>query len=89
MKTTIELQFNLPLSNICEAHLQGALQKAHQAFMLELLKQGNITPQEAAQLLNIEVWQMVDLMISQNIPLFNVSSLNNFEWVMSEENVLN
>lgn len=89
MKTAIELQFNLPLNTIPEAHLQVALQKAHQAFVLELLKQGNITPQEAAQLLNIELWQMVDLMITQNVPLFNVSRSNNCERMISEENALN
>jgi predicted HTH domain antitoxin len=89
MKTAIELQFNLPLNTISEIHLQEALQKAHQAFVLELLKQGNITPQEAAQLLNIELWQMVDLMINQNIPLFNQSGASHGEGMISAKNVLN
>lgn len=52
-KTELEVRFRLPLDEVLLKHKVDAEHKAREAFVLELLRQGDISAGRAARLLNI------------------------------------
>ena len=48
-----------------------ALQKGKEAMILELLKKGQISQGKAAQLLEIDLWTLHELMAKSDIPTAN------------------
>ena len=72
-KTELEIRFILPLDEVLLEHKMDAEHKAKEAFVLELLRQGDISAGRAARLLNISRWDLSDLMYEAGISLFDDS----------------
>ena len=72
-KTEVEVRFTLPLDEVLLKHKMDAVHKAKEAFVLELLRQGDISAGRAAQLLNISRWDLSDLMYEAGISPFDDS----------------
>ena len=69
-EATITLQFDIPASVVPEAHWQEAEQKAREAFVLSLLRQGDISAGRAAEVLGIDRWTLDQLMSEHGISPF-------------------
>lgn len=69
-KTQVEVQFTLPIDETLLQHKTDAECKAKEAFVLELLRQGDISAGKAAQLLNISRWDLSELMSVAGISPF-------------------
>ena len=72
-KTTLKMQFHLPIENISKKHQTEATKKAKAAFVLELLRQGDISAGKAAELLNVSRWKLSELMADAGISAFDES----------------
>lgn len=72
-KTTLKMQFYLPIENISQKHQTEATKKAKVAFVLELLRQGDISAGKAAELLNVSRWELSELMAEAGISPFDDS----------------
>ena len=70
-KTELEVRFTLPLDEVLLKHKVDAEHKAKEAFVLELLRQGDISAGRAARLLNISRWDLSDLMYEVGISPFD------------------
>ena len=73
VKTELEIRFTLPLDEVLLKHKMDAEHKAKEAFVLELLRQGDISAGRAARLLNISRWDLSDLMYEAGISPFDDS----------------
>lgn len=71
-KTDVEVQFTftLPIDEGFLQHKTDAERKAKEAFVLELLRHGDISAGRAAKLLNISRWDLSDLMSVAGISPF-------------------
>lgn len=69
-KTQVEVQFTLPIDETLLHHKTDAEDKAKEAFVLELLRQGDISAGKAAKLLNISRWDLSELMFAAGISPF-------------------
>ena len=71
-KTEVEVQFTftLPIDESFLQHKTDAERKAKEAFVLELLRHGDISAGRAAKLLNISRWDLSDLMSAAGISPF-------------------
>jgi predicted HTH domain antitoxin len=67
----IEIKFTLRINDIPEAHRVEAERKAQEAFVMALLRQGDISAGRAAELLGIDRWQLDDLMSAHGISPFD------------------
>ena len=72
-KTQVEAQFTLPIDENLLHHKTEAEHKAKEAFVLELLRQGDISTGRAARLLNISRWDLSELMYEVGISSFDDS----------------
>ena len=72
-KTEVEVRFTLPLDEVLLQHKGDAECKAREAFILELLRQGDISAGRAARLLNISRWDLSELMYEAGISPFDDS----------------
>lgn len=72
-KATLKMQFHLPIENISKKHQTEATKKAKAAFVLELLRQGDISAGKAAELLNVSRWKLSELMADAGISAFDES----------------
>lgn len=72
-KPEVEIRFTLPLDEVLLQHKIDAEQKAKEAFVLELLRQGDISAGRAAKLLNISRWDLSELMYQAGISPFDES----------------
>ena len=72
-KTELEVRFILPLDAVLLKHKVDAEHKAKEAFVLELLRQGDISAGRAARLLNISRWDLSELMYEARISPFDDS----------------
>ena len=68
-----DIQITLPLKHVLPQHKMNAEHKAKEAFVLELLRQGEISAGRAASLLNISRWALSDLMFETGISPFDDS----------------
>ena len=71
-KTEVEVQFTftLPIDESVLQHKSDAECKAKEAFVLELLRHGDISAGRAAKLLDISRWDLSDLMSEVGISPF-------------------
>ena len=71
-KTEVEIQFTftLPIDEHLLQHKNDAERKAKEAFVLELLRHGDISAGKAAKLLDISRWDLSDLMSEAGISPF-------------------
>ena len=69
-KTEVEIQFILPIDESFLQHKTDAERKAKKAFVLELLRHGDISAGRAAKLLDISRWDLSDLMSAAGISPF-------------------
>ena len=71
-KTEVEVQFTftLPIDERFLQHKTDAEHKAKEAFVLELLRHGDISAGRAAKLLNISRWDLSELMSAAGISPF-------------------
>lgn len=69
-KTQVEVQFTLPIDETLLHHKTDAEYKAKEAFILELLRQGDISAGKAAKLLDISRWDLSELMSAAGISPF-------------------
>ena len=71
-KTEVEIQFTftLPIDESFLQHKSDAERKAKEAFVLELLRHGDISAGKAAKLLDISRWDLSDLMSEAGISPF-------------------
>ena len=67
---TTEIKFTLTLPEVPEIHRLEAEKKAKEAYVMTLLCHGDISAGRAAELLEIERWQLDDLMNSYKISPF-------------------
>jgi predicted HTH domain antitoxin len=67
----IEIKFTLRINDIPEAHRAEAERKAQEAFVLALLRQGDISAGRTAELLGIDRWQLDELMSAHGISPFD------------------
>ena len=72
-RTEVEVRFTLPLDEVLLQHKGDAECKAREAFILELLRQGDISAGRAARLLNISRWDLSELMYEAGISPFDDS----------------
>lgn len=72
-KTEVEIRFTLPINEVLLQHRVDAEHKAKAAFVLELLRQGDISAGRAARLLNISRWDFSELMYEVGISPFDDS----------------
>lgn len=72
-KTAIEFRFMLPINDLPPAHLSKAERKAQEAFILSLLKQGDVSAGRAAELLGVDRWHLSELMSAHGISPFDES----------------
>jgi predicted HTH domain antitoxin len=66
----IEVKFSLEVAHISQATRQQAEQKAREAYVMELLRQGEISSGRAARLLNMHRVDVLDLMGKYDISVF-------------------
>ena len=59
---TTEIKFTLTLPEVPEIHRLEAEKQAKEAYVMTLLRHGDISAGRAAELLEIEQWQLSDLM---------------------------
>ena len=71
-KSEVEVQFTftLPIDESFLEHKTNAERKAKEAFVLELLRHGDISAGRAAKLLGISRWDLSDLMSAAGISPF-------------------
>ena len=71
-KSEVEVQFTftLPIDESFLQHKTDAERKAKEAFVLELLRHGDISAGRAAKLLGISRWDLSDLMSAAGISPF-------------------
>jgi predicted HTH domain antitoxin len=67
---TTEIKFTLTLPEVSEIHRLEAEKKAKEAYIMTLLRHGDISAGRAAELLEIERWQLSDLMDLYHISPF-------------------
>ena len=66
-----EVMFAITIPEIPEAHRLEAEHKAKEAYVMTLLRHGDISSGLAARLLDVERWQVFDLMDTYHILLFD------------------
>lgn len=69
----LEVRFRVGISEVPEPHRMEAERRAEEAFVLSLLRQGDISAGRAAGLLGIDRWQLDDLMAAHAISPFDDS----------------
>jgi predicted HTH domain antitoxin len=67
----MEVKFSLPLLGVSEAHKAEAERKAREAFVMELLRQGEISAGRTAELLGVDRWTLSVLMSAYGISPFD------------------
>ena len=66
----IDVRFTLPLPEIPEDHRETALKEAHEAFVMCLLRQGDISAGRAAELLGVDRRRLGEIMWEYKISPF-------------------
>lgn len=82
----VQFTFTLPIDERFLQHKTDAECKAKEAFVLELLRHGDISAGRAAALLNISRWDLSDLMSTAGISPF--AELSAEELATEVENTL-
>ena len=83
----VQFKFTLPIDESFLQHKSDAERKAKEAFVLELLRHGDISAGRAAKLLDISRWDLSDLMSEAEISPF--AEVTAEELASEVENALN
>ena len=67
----VEVRFRLPISSVPVSHQEDAENKAKAAYVLELLRQGDISAGRVAELLDVDRWELSTLMSAFSISPFD------------------
>lgn len=67
----VEVRFRLPIGKVPVKHQEGAEKKAKAAYVLELMRQRDISAGKAAELLDIDRWELSELMSAFGISPFD------------------
>ena len=67
----VEVQFRLPIDSVPVSHQEDAEKKAKAAYVLELLRQGDISAGRVAELLDVDRWELSTLMSAFGISPFD------------------
>jgi predicted HTH domain antitoxin len=67
----IEVRFTVPLVDVPGPPRAEAEKKAREAFVLSLLRQGQISAGRAAEVLGVDRWRLSDLMSAYGISPFD------------------
>jgi uncharacterized protein UPF0175 len=67
----VVLEFSIPMDKVPDEHRQEAERKAREAFVMSLLRQGDISAGRAAQELGVDRWTLGDLMSAYDISPFD------------------
>lgn len=67
----IEIRFTMPVGEVPGEHKAQAERYARQAYVLSLLRQGDVSAGRAAEVLGINRWQLADLMSAHGISPFD------------------
>jgi predicted HTH domain antitoxin len=70
-ETATEFKFTIPIGEVPSAHRAEAERKAREAFILALLRQGDLSAGRAAELLGVDRWQLAELMSAHGISPFD------------------
>src|ERR1700730_15046704 len=70
-ESDIEIKFVVPIDEVPDENRPEAERQAREAYVLALLRQGDISAGKAAELLGIDRWQLADLMSSRSISPFD------------------
>lgn len=70
-ESAIEIKFSLPVGEVPEDHKAEAEHRAREAYVLALLRQGDISAGRAAELLGVDRWHLADLMSVRGISPFD------------------
>ncbi len=71
--TATEVRFRVDVGGVPDAHRVDAERKAEEAFVLALLRHGDVSAGRAAELLGVDRWQLGDLMSLHGISPFDES----------------
>ena len=66
----IEVRFSVPVADVPEEHHHNAQQDAFEAYVMSLLRQGDISQGRAASLLGVGRGTLADLMFSHEVSPF-------------------
>lgn len=75
----LEVKFTVVIPEIPEAHRLEAERKAREAYVMTLLRHGDISAGRAAKLLGIDRWQLSDLMDVYDISPFPTQTREELE----------
>jgi predicted HTH domain antitoxin len=70
-ETMSEVRFSVPLGDVPGAPRAEAEEKAREAYVLSLLRQGQISAGRAAEVLKVDRWQLGALMAAHGISPFD------------------
>jgi predicted HTH domain antitoxin len=69
----MDVKFVVPIGQLPEEHRAEAVRKAREAFALALLRQGDVSAGRAAELLQMDRWQLADLMSAHGVSPFDAA----------------
>ena len=75
----LEVKFTVVIPEIPEAHRLEAESKAREAYVMTLLRHGDISAGRAARLLGLDRWQLSDLMDVYDISPFPTQTREELE----------
>ena len=67
----IEIRLTMPVGEVSDEHKAQAERYARHAYVLSLLRQGDVSAGRAAELLGTNRWQLADLMSAHGISPFD------------------
>lgn len=76
LSNPVEVKFTVSLPELPEGHRLEAEQKAREMFIMVLLRHGDISAGHAAEQLDIDRWQLSDLMDQYQISPFPLQTRN-------------
>jgi predicted HTH domain antitoxin len=69
-EAAIQVEFSIPIGDVPEEHRAEAERSAREAFVMSLLRQGDISAGRAAEVLGIDRWTLDGLMSTYGISPF-------------------
>ena len=70
-KASVKVRFAVPIGDVPSKQRAEAEQKAREAFVLSLLRQGQLSAGRAAEVLGVDRWRLGDLMAAYGISPFD------------------
>jgi predicted HTH domain antitoxin len=67
----IEVKFTQALTGVSEEHIAQAKRKVQEAFVMELLRLGEISAGRAARLLGVNRWELSEIMYNYGVSPFD------------------